>query len=282
MMNKKEKTNLQTPNWTVADGAGKCQIAENNAIAQRIVVTSSEKAEKIRNLIKNKYAEISKSAMDKFQYPTGKDGLHKLKYDSTIINRFLPGLLESFCGVGNPFSLGRIKPGDTVLDFGSGTGVDLLVASELVGEQGRICGIDLTAEMVEQAKKNLIRANVSNIEIKKVDSEDIPYPDFTFDVVISNAVINLSPDKKRVFKEIYRVLKPGGKLQFADVVLKTETPPNLSGDIEAWSEWIGGTIPVREQINLLKEAGFRKVEYVGTTGFHTSKYTTGALFRALK
>ncbi len=110
------------------------------------------------------------------------------------------------------------------------------MASKLVGGKGRVCGIDLTEEMVQRAKENLTLAEVINFEIKKVDSENIPYHDNSFDVVISNGVINLSPKKEATFKEIYRVLRPGGKLQFADIVLENELPDSLAGSAEAWSQ----------------------------------------------
>lgn len=123
-----------------------------------------------------------------------------------------------------------------MLDFGCGAGLDLFIASKLVGETGRLYGIDLTEEMVQQAKKNLAVAGVANIEIKKVDSEAIPYGDRFFDVIISNGVINLTPSKETTFREMYRVLKPRGRLQFADVMLEKELPANLAGSAEAWSQ----------------------------------------------
>jgi SAM-dependent methyltransferase len=199
-------------------------------------MVSSENLEEIRNAIRNKYAGVSLSASGKFQYPTGKDGATALGYDPAIIKSAAAGLLESFCGVGNPFSLGKIKHGDVVLDLGCGAGFDLFVASRLVGESGRVCGVDLTEQMVERSKNNLADANISHVEIRKVDSEVIPFADNTFGVVISNGVINLSPRKIKCFQEIYRVLKPGGRLQFADVVLEHEMPAELSGSIEAWSQ----------------------------------------------
>jgi len=176
------------------------------------------------------------SAVGKFPYPTGRDGLKALGYDLAVLESAHARFFESFCGVGNPFSLGDIRPGDSVLDIGCGAGFDLFVASRLVGETGRACGIDLTEEMITRARENLTLARVTNFEIKKVDRETIPYDDRTFDVVISNGVINLSPHKETTFNEIYRLLKPGGKLQFADVVVESELPANFTGSAEAWSQ----------------------------------------------
>ncbi len=123
-----------------------------------------------------------------------------------------------------------------MLDVGCGAGFDMYIASRLAGYQGRVCGIDLTYEMASLARKNLAKAGTSNVEIKTVDTEHIPYPEQSFDVVISNGVINLSPAKQAMFKEIYRVLKPGGSLQFADVVLEQDLPAALSGSADAWAQ----------------------------------------------
>ncbi len=192
--------------------------------------------QEIRKVIRDKYAEVSISAEGKFQYPTGKAGAKALGYDPVVIESAPTRFFESSCGVGNPFSLGTIRPGAAVLDFGCGAGFDLFVASRLVGERGLVCGIDLTEDMVLRAGENLTLAGITNFEIKKVDSETIPYDDCSFDVVISNGVINLSPCKETSFKEIYRVLKPGGRLQFADGVLEKDLPASLAGSAEAWSQ----------------------------------------------
>lgn len=156
-------------------------------------------------------------------------------YDPVFISEAPAALLKSFCGVGNPFSLGDIKVGTNVLDIGSGAGFDLYVAKRLAGD-GRVCGIDLTREMVDRARKSLAEAGMDNIEVVHVSSEEIPYEDNTFDTVISNGVINLSPCKQELFNEIFRVLRKGGKLQFADVVLEKELPGTLVGSLEAWSQ----------------------------------------------
>ncbi len=152
------------------------------------------------------------------------------------MNSAHPKLLQSFCGVGNPFSLGNILSGDAVLDFGCGAGFDLYVAGGLVGKGGRVCGVDLTDAMAERARENLFLADMTNFEIRIMDSETIPYCDNSFDFVISNGVINLTPDKQVCFLDIFRVLKPGGRLQFADVVLEKELPAGLAGSAEAWSQ----------------------------------------------
>lgn len=144
-------------------------------------------------------------------------------------------LLDSFCGVGNPFSIEPIRCGNAVLDVGCGAGFDLYVASRLVGEEGRVCGVDLTEEMVRRAQDNLDKVQVQNAEIHLVSSERLPFPDESFDVVISNGVINLSPEKPLLFDEIYRVMKPGGSLQFADIILESDTLVPVF-DPASWSQ----------------------------------------------
>jgi SAM-dependent methyltransferase len=197
---------------------------------------SSRDREAIRSSIRKKYAQVSISAGGKFHYPTGKIGAEILRYDPEAIRQAPSGLLESFCGVGNPFSLGEIMPGVTLLDFGCGAGFDLFVASRLVGPSGLVCGVDLTKDMIDRTISHLNDAGITNYEAIQVDSEDIPYPDNFFEVVISNGVINLSPFKLLCFREIYRVLKPGGRIQFADVVLEHDLPSGMKDSPEAWAQ----------------------------------------------
>lgn len=191
-------------------------------------------ANRIQDAVREKYAGVSGSAEGKFNYPTGREGAMLHGYDPDIVRGMPDELISSFCGVGNPFTLGPVKPGEIVLDVGCGAGFDLIVASRSVGQDGRVCGIDLTPEMADKAKNNLKRYRVQNYDVRVAGAESIPYPDKTFDLVISNGVLNLSPLKEKSFREIYRVLRPNGRLQFADIVQKEDCGAMCS-TLDAWS-----------------------------------------------
>lgn len=171
-----------------------------------------------------------------FTYPTGREGALALGYDPDLVDTAPPDLLESFCGVGNPFSLFPIQPGTTILDVGCGAGFDLYIAARMTCHGGKVYGIDLTGAMVARALENLQKAGITNTEVRQIESEILPFGNNLFDVVISNGVINLSPDKEVLFREINRVLKPGGRLGFADVVLEQELPQGMAGSAEAWAQ----------------------------------------------
>lgn len=190
--------------------------------------------EEIRKAVLSKYADVARSAEGKFNYPTGRKGTEMLGY--VLPSDMEDSLAESFCGVGNPFSLGPVHSGDHLLDVGCGAGFDLVYAGHLVGKNGRVCGIDITPEMVERARRNISRSGITHWEIRLAGSESIPYGDAQFDVAISNGVLNLSPQKEKCFQEIYRVLKQGGYFQFADIILKQDLPPDVAGSPGAWSD----------------------------------------------
>jgi len=191
--------------------------------------------EAIRDGVRRKYAEVARTAAGQFGYLTGREGAAQLGYDGAALFATPTGLLRSFCGVGNPFALGNITPGETVLDVGCGGGFDLFVASRLVGPSGRACGIDLTPEMAQQARTNLAEAGATHAEVRVAAVEAIPYDAAMFDVVISNGVLNLTPHKAVSFRELLRVLRPGGRLQFADIVLHGEADA-AACSIDAWSQ----------------------------------------------
>ncbi|MCD8508908.1 MAG: methyltransferase domain-containing protein [Bacillus sp. (in: Bacteria)] len=189
----------------------------------------------IRRGIQDKYAKVSAGASGFFNYPTGKEGARLLGYEPAILSDMEETVLESFCGVGNPFSVGPIHEGETVLDIGCGAGFDLITASKYTGKTGHIYGIDLTPAMIEKAKRNIHKGEYTNISVEEGTAESLPFADSSFHVIISNGAINLSTNKEKTFKEIFRVLRPGGRLQLADIVLKEELPKETLDSVDAWS-----------------------------------------------
>ena len=162
-------------------------------------------------------------------------------------------------GCGNPIALASLKKGERVLDLGSGGGLDCFLASKQVGETGYVIGVDMTPEMVRLARKNAQESGVTNVEFRLGEIEHLPVEDGSIDVIISNCVINLSADKKQVFKEAFRVLKPGGRLSITDVVAIKQIPQNIKQDLELIAGCIGGAEYVEEIRKMLQDAGFRNI-----------------------
>lgn len=188
----------------------------------------------IREKIREKYARAAATPTGSFQYPTGLQGIRQLGYPEEWWQDFPPALQESFCGVGNPFNLGEINPGDMVLDLGCGAGFDAGVAARLVGPEGQVVGVDLTPEMVVRAWELALHLPFRNLSFQVASAESLPFPDRFFDVVTSNGAFNLVIDKDQAAEEIFRVLKPGGRLHLADMVLVTPLPSEGQSRIENW------------------------------------------------
>jgi ubiquinone/menaquinone biosynthesis C-methylase UbiE len=170
-------------------------------------------------------------------------------------------------GCGNPVALASLKEGETVLDLGSGAGFDCFLASGKVGPMGRIIGVDMTPEMVEKARENARKGNYANVEFRLGEIENLPTGDNSVDAVISNCVINLSPDKKRVFAETFRVLKPGGRLMISDIVLLKELPDFIRNSIQAYVGCVSGAMLKDEYLRAVREAGFQDVKIIDETAF---------------
>lgn len=189
---------------------------------------------RIEESIRGKYAKVAKSPEGLFKYPTGLAGLRALNYDAKITQALPEAIGSSYCGVGNPFLLGPIREGEAVLDIGCGAGVDTIFAAMMVGPTGTVTGIDLVPEMLAQARENAKLAGLRNVAFVETSAEKIPFPDAGFDVVISNGVFNLVPDKVRALVEAIRVLKPSGRLMIADQVLVGQLPKDKRARIKSW------------------------------------------------
>ena len=166
-------------------------------------------------------------------------------------------------GCGNPVAIASLKEGETVLDLGSGPGLDCFLAADKVGKSGKVIGVDMTTEMIERARTNVAKGNYSNVEFRLGEIENLPVADNSVDVVISNCVINLSPDKRKVFQESFRVLKPGGRIMVSDVVLSKELPEFLNDSIDAYIGCISGAITKDKYIDTVRSAGFQDINIIG-------------------
>jgi arsenite methyltransferase len=190
--------------------------------------------EVLKREIKETYASVSDEPEKDFIFPTGRSWAEDLDYPPELAN--VPDYaVESFAGVANPFSLGRLNAGERVLDLGSGAGTDSLVAAQMVGDQGRVTGIDMTSAMLAKARAVAIEMGMRNVEFVAGEAEQLPFPEESFDVVISNGVIDLIPDKDAVFSELHHVLVPGGRLQVADVTIQKPVSAESRRNIDLWT-----------------------------------------------
>jgi SAM-dependent methyltransferase len=190
--------------------------------------------ELLKSEIKKTYACVSDEPGQDFIFPTGRAWAEDLGYPDELA-AVPDAAVESFAGVANPFSLGRLEPGERVLDLGSGAGTDSLVAAQMVDEQGSVTGVDMTPEMLAKARRAAAVMGAANVEFVEAEAERLPFADESFDVVISNGVIDLIPDKDAVFAELFRVLTPGGRMQLADVTIQNPVSAEGRRNIDLWT-----------------------------------------------
>jgi arsenite methyltransferase len=181
-------------------------------------------------------------------------------YDNAQAEQIPEAALKASLGCGNPTALAKLNPGETVLDLGSGGGIDVLLSARRVGPTGKAYGLDMTDEMLALARENQRKAGIDNVEFLKGEIEHIPLPDNTVDVIISNCVINLSGDKDQVLREAFRVLKPGGRFAVSDVVVRGEVPGDIRRNVELWVGCVAGALRDSEYIDKLTNAGFAAIE----------------------
>jgi SAM-dependent methyltransferase len=191
--------------------------------------------ESLREEVAREYAQVAQFPELGFHFHTGRRLADLLDYKPEWLENLPDKAVESFAGTGNPFSLGEIKAGERVLDVGCGAGLDCLIAAKMAGPGGEVIGFDMTMEMIEKARKNAAAAGIKNVSFEQGYSEELSVPDEWADVVISNGAINLSPDKDRVYAEMVRVLKPGGRIQIADIVVQKPVPDSAKRKIDLWA-----------------------------------------------
>ncbi|HUG16227.1 MAG TPA: methyltransferase domain-containing protein [Thermomicrobiales bacterium] len=189
----------------------------------------------LREAIQHEYEEVAACPTKGFHFHVGRPLAQRLGYAAEQVDPLPDSVVESFAGVGNPFALGPLAPEETVVDLGSGAGFDAILAARQVGESGRVVGIDMTRAMLEKARDNALQLGLEHATFREGYIEELPVDSESIDVVISNGVINLSPDKEQVFAEIFRVLKPGGRIQIADIIVGREVPLSAQNDIRLWT-----------------------------------------------
>lgn len=232
---------------------------------------SSSKDKVIKDSVKERYGEIARSSadasggcsccsdvIDPFDliHPQTQSSL--MGYSADEINS-VPADAVMGLGCGNPQAIAALKPGEVVLDLGSGAGFDCFLAARQVGESGKVIGVDMTPDMIKRAEENAEKGAFTNVEFRLGEIEDMPVDDMSIDVILSNCVINLSPDQATVYQEMYRVLKPGGRLAISDMVASGEMPAEIKEDMELHSSCVAGALQVNELDQIMKEAGFKDI-----------------------
>jgi SAM-dependent methyltransferase len=192
-------------------------------------------AEVLRAAIRDEYEVVAREPTRGFHFHTGRLHAARLDYEPTWLDGIPDSAIDSFAGTGSPFRLGALAAGERVLDLGSGAGMDSLIASRMVGPEGRVVGIDMTPAMIERAREGAEEMRATNVDFREGLAEAVPLPDGWADVIISNGVFNLFPDKPAALAEMARVLGPGGRLQIADILLERAVPENAKERIELWT-----------------------------------------------
>ena len=226
--------------------------------------------------VKDMYRKVALNPEIEYHFEMGRDLAERLGYPPALLDKLPPQSIESFAGVGYYFDLADLKNAETILDLGSGSGMDVFYAAEEIGESGKVIGIDMTDEQLEKSGRLRDEAGYTQIEFRKAYIEDLPVDSGSVDVVISNGVINLSSEKQKVFKEAARILKKGGRLAIADIVSGVKLPENISCNATLWAACIGGAMQVDEYKKLIEEAGMKIIKVKDNPYKFISKSAQGA------
>lgn len=218
--------------------------------------------DEIKKLVKDKYGKVACDPYAVYNFPVGKTFALKVGYPKEVLDTLPVSLTESFTGANNPQPFVELKRGEIVLDLGCGGGLDLYFYSQAVGSEGKVYAVDISEDMVNRAKDNMRKTGRENVEIRIGESDRLPFGDSFFDVVASNGIYNLSPDKEAVMKEVYRVLKPAGRTVFCEIVLKEPLSEDERKSHSDWFRCIGGALVEKDFIALMEEAGFKNIEVI--------------------
>lgn len=244
-----------------------------------MVVITSENRDVILEAVQGMYSHLANRPDDEFHFATGRFACEHVGYSGEEVDSVPPAALESFAGVAHPFRAGVIRPGDAVLDVGSGAGTDVFIASRLVGPEGSVIGLDMTRAMREKLEAVAAEAGLRNVRTLGGDAEDIPLPDASVDVVTTNGVLNLVPDKDKAVREIFRVLRPGGRIQISDIVVEIPPSDACRAKPQLWAECIVGAVTREQYLDTLREVGFQgldviqEVDYFGVSPSEETRKT---------
>jgi SAM-dependent methyltransferase len=237
-----------------------------------MVAILSNQREVIFGAVQRMYTDVALMPEREFHFPTGRRACEFVGYPTEQLDRLPASAVESFAGVGYPFAAAVIQAGDTVLDIGSGSGTDALIAAGLVGSDGQVICLDLTEAMRDKLRANAAAAGAANLEVLAGNAEAIPLPDGSVDVVTSNGVLNLVPDKPRAVREVTRVLRPGGRLQLADIVVRTLPSDQCRSQPELWAECIVGATTAETYAAEFEAAGLCDVEVLSRSDYFSGSH----------
>jgi arsenite methyltransferase len=216
---------------------------------------SEHTPDEIKSAVAHRYGRVAATPEDKFGFPVGRQFAESVGYRPAVLDQIPQGLWESFTGAGNPQAFVDARPGETVLDLGCGAGLDLYLYAQMVGPTGKLYGLDLSQAMLDKAQRNLTDAGVTNVTWLHAPADAIPLPDSSVDLVTANGIYNLSPDKNAVMREVARVLKPGSRTIFAEIVLKSELPGEVRKEIDDWFRCIGGALVQQDFLSRMQSHG---------------------------
>jgi arsenite methyltransferase len=226
------------------------------------------KEKEVKEHVKERYAAIAKTEGSCCPScgPSARNVALQIGYSKENL-RSIPEISNMGLGCGNPVALASLKEGEVVLDLGSGGGIDAFLAARKVGAKGKVIGVDMTKEMIDRATATASKYGYENVEFRLGENENLPIKDDSVDVVISNCVINLSPDKEKVFQEAYRVLNPGGRIMISDLVTEGELPEKVRKSFDAWAGCVAGALEKDQYLNTIRRAGFKNVRIVSESKY---------------